>query len=61
MEENLKWLWYAFSLAWVIHLLYVASLGRREKKLREELEALKAMVEERGRKQKAAGEAGLAL
>ncbi len=47
MEENLKWLWYAFSAAWVIHLLYVASIGRREKKLRDELEALKAMVEER--------------
>ena len=47
MEENLKWLWYAFSLAWVIHLLYVVSLGRREKRLRDELEALKAMVEKR--------------
>ncbi len=45
MEENLKWLWYAFSAAWIIHLLYVVSLGRREKKLRDELEALKAMVE----------------
>ena len=50
MEENLKWLWYAFSLAWIIHLLYVASLGRREKKLRDEIEALKLMVEERQRK-----------
>ncbi len=45
MEENLKWLWYAFSSAWIIHLLYVVSLGQREKKLRDELEALKAMVE----------------
>ena len=50
MEENLKWLWYAFSVAWIIHLAYVASLGRREKKLREEIEALKAMVEERGKR-----------
>ncbi|HYM13076.1 MAG TPA: CcmD family protein [Bryobacterales bacterium] len=47
MQENLKWLWYAFSIAWVIHLLYVVSLGRREKKLRSEIEALKSMVEER--------------
>ena len=50
MEENLKWLWYAFSAAWVLHILYVFSLSRREKRLREELEALKAMVEERQRK-----------
>ena len=50
MEENLKWLWYAFSAAWVIHLLYLVSLGRRQKKLREELETLKSMVEERQRK-----------
>ncbi len=47
MEENLKWLWYAFSAAWIIHLLYVVSLGRREKKLRDELQALKSMVDER--------------
>ena len=45
MEENLKWLWYAFSVAWVIHVLYLVSLGRREKKLREELESLKAMMQ----------------
>ncbi|MBI3666732.1 MAG: CcmD family protein [Acidobacteria bacterium] len=47
MEETLKWLWIGFSCAWVIHLLYVVSLGRRAKKLRDELESLKAMVEER--------------
>ena len=29
MEENLKWLWYVFSLACAIHLLYVVSVGRR--------------------------------
>jgi len=50
MEENLKWLWYAFSAAWVLHLLYVISLGRREAKLREELETLKSLVEDRQKK-----------
>ena len=50
MEENLKWLWYAFSAAWALHLFYLASLGRREKKLREEIELLKSMVEERQKK-----------
>ena len=44
---NLKRLWCAFSLVWAIHLLYVVSVGRREKKLRDELEALKSMVQER--------------
>jgi len=50
MEENLKWLWYAFSAAWLLHLFYVVSLARRERKLRDELEALKSLVEERQRK-----------
>jgi CcmD family protein len=50
MEENLKWLWYAFSAAWIIVILYVASIERRGRKLRDELEALKTMVEERGKK-----------
>ncbi len=47
MEENLKWLWYAFSAAWVIHLVYLGSLAARARKLRDEIDALKAMVEER--------------
>ena len=50
MEENLKWLWYAFSIAWVIHILYLVSLGRRGRRLQDELESLKAMVEDRERK-----------
>jgi CcmD family protein len=50
MEENLKWLWYAFSVAWLVVLVYVMSIARREQKLRRELEALKAMLEERQRK-----------
>ena len=29
MEENLKWLWYAFSAAWVLHILYLVSLAQR--------------------------------
>ena len=50
MEENLKWLWYAFSAAWLLHAVYLFSLSRREKKLHDELEALKSMVEERQKK-----------
>ena len=50
MEENLKWLWFAFSALWVIHLVYVLTLGRREAKLRQELETLRSMVEDRQKK-----------
>jgi bacteriorhodopsin len=46
MEENLKWLWYAFSVAWTLHILYLGSLSVREKKLREQLATLKAVLEE---------------
>lgn len=46
MEENLRWLWYAFSAGWILHVLYLVSLSLREKKLREQLENLKAVLEE---------------
>lgn len=46
MEENLKWLWYAFGAAWIIHILYVVSLSRRETRLREQLENLKSLLSE---------------
>jgi len=46
MEENLKWVWIAFSIAWVLHLLYVASLASRQKSLRRQIDDLKAQVEE---------------
>ena len=47
MEENMNWLWGAFSLAWGLHLAYVFSLGRRQKSLREQVEYLKAQLEDR--------------
>ena len=50
MEENFKWLWYAFSLAWVLVVGYLFSLGRGESKLRDELESLKTMIEDRQKK-----------
>ena len=46
MEENLKWLWYAFGAAWILHVLYLGTLSMREKKLRQQLQNLKAMLEE---------------
>lgn len=48
MEENLKWIWAAFSLAWVIHLAYVYALGSRQKVLKRQVEDLRAQLEDRG-------------
>ena len=47
MEENLKWLWAAFSIAWALHILYVYTLGAREKTLRNQVRDLKAQLEDR--------------
>lgn len=47
MEENFKWLWYAFSAAWILHILYVFSLSVREKKLQRQIRDLKTLIEER--------------
>ncbi len=49
MEENLKWIWIAFSVAWVIHLAYVYTLGSRQKSLKREVEDLRAQLEDLGR------------
>ena len=46
MEENLKWIWYAFSVAWALHLGYVYTLAARQKKLNEEVKNLRAQLEE---------------
>ena len=46
MEENLKWLWVAFSVAWALHIGYVALLSGRTKKLEQQLENLSAQLKE---------------
>lgn len=46
MEENLKWIWAAFSIAWVLHLAYVFTLGARQKRLNDEVQNLRAQLEE---------------
>ena len=44
MGENLKWLWAAFSIAWALHLGYVALLSRRTRKLEAELATLETQL-----------------
>lgn len=47
MEENLKWLWYAFGLAWVLHIAYLGLLSSRASGLRRQMDDLKALLRER--------------
>ena len=47
MEENLQWLWLAFGCAWLIHIFYVFTISSREKKIRQQLDHLKSLLEER--------------
>jgi bacteriorhodopsin len=50
MEENLRWLWYAFGAAWVIHILYVYSIASRAKDLRAQIDNLKTLLKDQERK-----------
>jgi heme exporter protein D len=47
MGENLKWLWAAFGIGWALHIFYVYTLAARQKSLRNEVQQLKAQLEER--------------
>jgi CcmD family protein len=47
MEQNFAFLFYGFTAAWLIVILYVISLALREKKLRQELDRVKRMLDER--------------
>ena len=46
MEESLKWLWAAFSVAWALHVGYIALLSGRTRKLERQLESLRAQFKE---------------
>ena len=46
MEQNFAFLFYGFTAAWLIVILYVISLALRESKLRQELDRVKRMVEQ---------------
>jgi len=47
MEQNFAFLFYGFTAAWLIVILYVISIAVREKKLRQELDRVKRMLDER--------------
>ena len=44
-NRNFLYMFYGFSAAWVVVVVYVLSLVSREKKLRDEMRRLKSMIE----------------
>ncbi|MBC7924360.1 MAG: hypothetical protein H7039_01765 [Bryobacteraceae bacterium] len=44
-NRNFLFMFYGFAVAWLIPMLYVLSLMSREKKLRQEMQRLKTMIE----------------
>lgn len=46
-NRNLTYLFYGFTVAWLIIILYVVLLAMRERKLRRELDRVRQMVEKR--------------
>ena len=43
-------MFYGFSAAWVLIVIYALTLLARERKIRDEIARLKSMMEDRGRK-----------
>jgi CcmD family protein len=44
--QNYNFMFYGFTVAWLIVIVYVISIALREKKLRQELDRVKRMVEQ---------------
>lgn len=44
-ERNFAYMFYGFSAAWILVVVYVISLVLRERKIRAEMESLRRMVE----------------
>jgi CcmD family protein len=49
-ERNFQYMFYGFAVAWLIVIAYVVFIATREKKLREEIDRVKAMIADRERK-----------
>jgi CcmD family protein len=48
--RNFTFMFYGFLAAWLIVVAYIVSLASREKRIRRELDGLRALLEERQRK-----------
>jgi CcmD family protein len=46
MQELIPWVWYAFSIAWIMHAGYVLSLSLRQKRLLRQIQDLQEQLRE---------------
>ncbi len=46
MDRNFEYMFYGFAIAWAIVIIYIISIAARERRLRNELDRVKRMVEE---------------
>lgn len=56
MEENFKWLWAAFSIAWALHLGYLALLSKRTKSVEQQLDDLRNQLKDQGQERPSAAD-----
>ncbi|HYL38018.1 MAG TPA: CcmD family protein [Bryobacteraceae bacterium] len=52
MDRNFEYMFYGFAAAWIIVIVYVISIALRERRLRDELDRVKRMLEEGQRESK---------
>ena len=49
-SRNFQYMFYGFLAAWLLIVVYVVSLAVRERRLKRELDQVKAMLEDREKK-----------
>lgn len=49
-EKNFTFLFYGLAAVWMILFAYVVSLAARDRKIKQEMDSLRRMVEDRERK-----------
>jgi CcmD family protein len=49
MDRNFEYMFYGFTAAWLVVMIYVISIALRERRLRTELDRVKRMLEDQER------------
>jgi len=52
MDSNFTFMFYGFLAAWLVVIIYVISIALSERKLRQELDRVKRMVDDHEQEQK---------
>jgi CcmD family protein len=52
MDRNSEYMFYGFTAAWLVVMIYVISIALRERRLRSELDRVKRMIEDQERETK---------